>query len=143
MQRVDVATENLVQLCGGVFKVVLLCDQAGAGTGQSPFGLLQLRASTNPGLVSFPYLREDFFVRGYVFHCQLVKTALLHNLEEGLGRFQGDVIRRIVNIVKRGIDARLGLLDLVGRIVTVEQILSQREFYRATVVIDGVVVRRR
>lgn len=125
-----------MQLGCGVFKVVLLCNLARLGTCQSTFGLLQLRASADTGEISFPNFSEDIFVRCNIFDGELIKAALLEDFKISLYCPQCDIVGRIVDVVECGVDSRCGLFDLVGSVISIEQVLCERQFERGAVVVD-------
>ena len=70
--------------------------------------------------MGLPPVRIDILMR------EPVQTALLDNLKIRLDRLQSNIVGFIVNVIQCRTCARLGLLDLVCRVETVEQVLGQR-----------------
>ena len=133
--RIDISAKYLVHLGCCVCQIILLRNHTGLRTRQTTFGLLQLGTSPYTGLVSIPDLSQDFLVRTHVFQGKSIKTSLLDDFEIRLYRTQGDIVSRVVDVIQSGTSAGIGLLDLVGRIVAVEQVLSDRQLIGRAVVV--------
>ena len=71
----------------------------------------------------------------HILHRQLVQLTLFEHLEIGLDHVQGHIVGAVVKVEQGGAGTSAGLFDLVGGIVTIEQVLGHRQLHSRAVVI--------